>query len=77
MRILTLLSAAALAGVAAPALAQDAPDAAEVAEAVNACRAITDANWIHLDRLGDHDFHMAEKRGSRGKRRQDQENGQN
>ena len=63
MRILTLLSAAALASVAAPALAQDAPDAAEVAEAINACRAVTTANWIHLDKLADHDFHMAEKRG--------------
>ncbi|WP_343343617.1 hypothetical protein WJT74_08310 [Sphingomicrobium sp. XHP0239] len=63
MRILTLLSAAALAGTAAPAMAQDVPDAAQVAESLAACRAVTTADWIHLDQLRDHDFRAAEARG--------------
>lgn len=48
---------------AAPALAQDEhPTAQNVAESVAACQLITDADWLHLDRLDSLGYEQAKKR---------------
>lgn len=64
------LGIAALA-LAAPAAAQDEhPSAQQVAEAIAACQFITDADWIHLDRLDSLGFYAVERRaGGRTKAR--------
>ena len=63
MRKLILLPVLAF---AAPALAQDVPgQAGEVANAIAACKAITEVDRIHPDRLPAAGWELARRRGAR------------